>query len=437
MRSNKGIYRLHKFPDVCVHCLKPQTDGTSFTSIIFYHDELECTIEQKCDEFAGDPIERDDNGGICNFQPDKICEECLETLITFHQYQRQIECIRKFTCAIAQLLNGHQKPLENLYRDQGNYLINRLKSLDILQGSEDSGTLERLVEEITLYQQVKTLREETETTDAKTSDVYDDYEDAFEYENNDEYEDNGHPLGNTVHKISSVQSVPTPHDFQTQKERRKRRNSKNQLMDSEEENGANQLVCPYKDICKKIFSGETEKQRHMQEQHGSFECHICGNILPFYNLYQQHMESHAIARSLRLSYNSRKDNSPTTSNSNQSRSSDNDNQRKKFSCYQRQMENSDQSYICGSCFCVYQHERDFMNHKCKPPANQAEQVNVRQFSAKHTSAKSASQSMYAGHLGKNLARSKQPRYNQEFLHIEILSDANSSINDEQNLEMES
>ncbi|XP_053676141.1 zinc finger protein 646-like isoform X2 [Anopheles nili] len=195
-------------------------------------------------------------------------------------------------------------------------------------------------------------------------------------------------------------------------------------MDSGEEYGANQLACPYKDICKETFSDETKKQRHIQEQHVSFECHICGNILPFYNLYQQHMESHAIARSLRLSYNSRKDNNRTTSITNQSSSSDNDNQRKKFSCYQRQMENSDQSYICGSCFCVYQHERDFMNHKCKPSANQAEHVNVRKFSTKHTSAKSASQSMYAGHLGKNLATSKRPRYNPEFLDIEILPDAN-------------
>ncbi|XP_053676554.1 uncharacterized protein LOC128726753 [Anopheles nili] len=322
--SNTSIYRLKNFPDVCAHCLKPVNDENLFTSVYQYHDKLECTIEQKCDKLTGDLMGQKDRDNIHNHLPDKVCAECLESLITFHQYQRQLECIRKFCIAIAKLLNGNQEALDDLYRKQGVYLVNRLKRLEIYHGSEENASLGKLIEQVALHRQPSTCikSEEKSLCLGKYANenmlAMDNSDENFKCEKND-------ICWNTERETSVLHSDAMYKEkkkiIAKRKVEKKCTKLPNQNIKSDDENIKNGLACPYEDICTAIFYHEADKQKHVKHDHTSFECHTCGNVLAFYSLYQKHMESHAIARALLLSYNKRK-NMANTSGYNQNENVD-------------------------------------------------------------------------------------------------------------------
>uniref|UniRef100_A0A182SA35 ZAD domain-containing protein n=1 Tax=Anopheles maculatus TaxID=74869 RepID=A0A182SA35_9DIPT len=151
----KSIFFLQRYPNVCAFCLRIIQDPNFFVPVTHFHEELECTIEQKFDELTGDPMSQEDRSDVQHLLPDKVCNECVTRIIEFHQYQRQLECIKKFSTGIAHLLYGDEQPLENLYQDHGSYLVNILKHLDTAQGTRVNQSLEQLLEEVTSYGTVK------------------------------------------------------------------------------------------------------------------------------------------------------------------------------------------------------------------------------------------------------------------------------------------
>uniref|UniRef100_A0A4Y0BPB8 THAP-type domain-containing protein n=1 Tax=Anopheles funestus TaxID=62324 RepID=A0A4Y0BPB8_ANOFN len=263
-------YFLQRYPNVCAFCLRIIHDPNVFVPVTHYHDALECTIEQKFDEITGDPMNQEDRSDVQHLLPDKVCIECVTMVVKFHQYQRQLECIKKFSTGIAHLLYGNEQPLENLYRDQGPYLVNILKRLDAAQGTRINQSLEQLLEEVTSYGNIK--QSSTMSVQHATEDM-------------------------SLVLCSNTESVLTDSDKLILRDT-------DEVMIDKEKNKSQQLyTCPYMDICSDWFSTHSAFQHHIRDDHKTFSCHVCGFKIAFYDLFKKHMESHSIARALLLSHN--------------------------------------------------------------------------------------------------------------------------------------
>ncbi|XP_049298175.1 uncharacterized protein LOC125771524 [Anopheles funestus] len=267
-KCRKSIFFLQRYPNVCAFCLRIIHDPNVFVPVTHYHDALECTIEQKFDEITGDPMNQEDRSDVQHLLPDKVCIECVTMVVKFHQYQRQLECIKKFSTGIAHLLYGNEQPLENLYRDQGPYLVNILKRLDAAQGTRINQSLEQLLEEVTSYGNIK--QSSTISVQHSTDDM-------------------------SLVLCSNTENVLTDSDGLR---------ATDEVMIDKEKNKSQQLyTCPYMDICSDWFSTHSAFQHHIRDDHKTFSCHVCGFKIAFYDLFKKHMESHSIARALLLSHN--------------------------------------------------------------------------------------------------------------------------------------
>uniref|UniRef100_A0A182TIE7 Gamma-tubulin complex component 2 n=1 Tax=Anopheles melas TaxID=34690 RepID=A0A182TIE7_9DIPT len=346
----KSIYFLQRYPNVCAFCLRLMQDDSVFLPLGHFHDSLECTIEQKLDEITGDPMDQEDRSDVQNLLPDKVCEECLETLIKFHQYQRQLDCMKKFSTSIAHLLHGNPNPLENLYQDQGPYLVNVLRNLDIAQGKRINQSLEQVLEEVTSYGQDKqNLPIYAEgPADPRSFDQSSSTDDALS-ESMDTCDESA-ATGPAVYKTPvsarsgerTLEIYEVPHG-----------NSRKRLAEKNETQKLH--TCPYSTICQKWFLTEEAVQQHIREEHKSFDCHICGSKIAFYDLYQKHMESHTIARALLRSHNRTR----ALSESISSVISDESTQLE-----QKKRPKPTGNYVCGTCLGVFVDDQDFSSHRC-------------------------------------------------------------------------
>ncbi|XP_050074345.1 uncharacterized protein LOC126561987 [Anopheles maculipalpis] len=347
----KSIFFLQRFPNVCAFCLRIIQDPNFFIPVTHYQEELECTIEQKFDELTGDPMSQEDRSDVHHLLPDKVCNECVTMIVKFHQYQRQLECIKKFTTGIAHLLYGNGKPLETLYQDQGAYLVNMLKHLDTAQGTRVNQSLEQLLEEVTSYGSVKRNSLGATTTCKQIP------EDGMSIELCSS------PTGQTVLPniiYDGLQSVsPTPSSQSLQA------GGQGMIEDgTDDKNRSKQLyTCPYLYICKQWFISHAAMQQHVREEHKTFICHVCGFKIAFYDLYKKHMESHSIARALLLSHNKQSASLETECHDNlvaQAHQSTNTAQRPK-----RPKKNDvSGNYVCGVCLGVFVKDHEFSTHQC-------------------------------------------------------------------------
>ncbi|XP_035913808.1 uncharacterized protein LOC118512849 isoform X2 [Anopheles stephensi] len=340
----KSIFFLQRFPNVCAFCLRIIQDPNFFVPVTHFQDELECTIEQKFDELTGDPMSQEDRSEVQHLLPDKVCNECVTMIVKFHQYQRQLECIKKFSTGIAHLLYGNEQPLENLYQDQGSYLVNMLKHLDTAQGTRVNQSLEQLLEEVTSYGSVK--RSSAATAYRQIP------EDGMSIElcasNAEEelmFESEKEALPSATSPTPSLQSLPTAGT-----------RIKQEATAGKDKNKSKQLyTCPYMDICKQWFTSQAAMQQHVREVHKTFACHVCGFKIAFYDLYKKHMESHSIARALLLSHNKQ-----SAELEMEYRDSEDASQRPK-----RHKKNEAQgNYVCGGCLGVYANNLEFSGHQC-------------------------------------------------------------------------
>uniref|UniRef100_A0A182JPY9 THAP-type domain-containing protein n=1 Tax=Anopheles christyi TaxID=43041 RepID=A0A182JPY9_9DIPT len=344
----KSIYFLQRYPNVCALCLRIMDDDNMCMPVTHFHDSLECTIEQKLDEITGDPMNQEDRSDVQHLLPDKVCEGCLDTLIKYHQYQRQLDCMKKFSTGIAHLLYGNPKPLENLYQDQGAYLVDVLRNLDTAQSTQIKQSLEQVLEEVTSYGQDKhNLPMYADgPADPRSFDQSSSTDDALS-----DYEETGTGVAvSNRSQISSHSSQPSERVLEIYEV--PHGNSRKRLA---EKNTAKQLhICPYSNICKKWFLEEAAVQQHIREEHKSFDCHICGSKIAFYDLYQKHMESHTIARALLMSHNRKRAISETFSSM--------------LSDESRPDPKSAGNYVCGTCLGVFVDDKEFSSHRCSLPS---------------------------------------------------------------------
>uniref|UniRef100_A0A182NJT5 Gamma-tubulin complex component 2 n=1 Tax=Anopheles dirus TaxID=7168 RepID=A0A182NJT5_9DIPT len=334
--SKYSVVRLQRFPNVCAHCLKLVDDENLFTLVTQYHEELQCTIEQKYDELMGDPMNQEDRSDVQHLLPDKVCNACLKDLVKFHQYQRQLDCMRKFTTSIAQLLYGNREPLECLYQEQGSYLVGVLKKLDYLQGTLGDGSLEHLLEEVSSYRRAP---QEVTADDQHTPAV-------MVIQRTDSTE-NIYSVPGASDKTQSAQ------DFLLVQNRKR-----NVQLDSTEkcqEAVPPRIVCPYTEVCEEWFINEPALQYHIREDHKLFKCQTCGIALPFYDLYKKHVDSHAVARALLLKHTIQDyscDKCEAILRSEEALKS------------HKKSHAANGNYVCGSCLGVYFDEQDFNAHQC-------------------------------------------------------------------------
>uniref|UniRef100_A0A182PHG4 THAP-type domain-containing protein n=1 Tax=Anopheles epiroticus TaxID=199890 RepID=A0A182PHG4_9DIPT len=351
----KSMYFLQRYPNVCASCLRIMDDEGVFTPVSQFHDSLECTVEQKFDEITGDPMNQEDRSEVQNLLPDKVCENCLETLIKFHQYKRQLDCIKKFSTGIAHLMYGNPTPLENLYQDHGPFLVDTLRNLDMAQGTRINQSLELLLEEVTTYGQDKQNLpiyaegpagpqsfDRSSNTDDVLFETYDETEMGVRTASKPYKPSQSDQAGERTIEVYEV-----PHGNSRVKRAAMEKNKAKQLQ-----------TCPYTDICKKWFLNEATKQQHIKDEHKSFDCHVCGSKIAFYDLYQKHMESHSIARALLVSHNRKRAISESFNNAAAVQQSG------ELQSGQKLAQKGGGNYVCGSCLGVFTDDKEFSGHRC-------------------------------------------------------------------------
>uniref|UniRef100_A0A182J6E5 Uncharacterized protein n=1 Tax=Anopheles atroparvus TaxID=41427 RepID=A0A182J6E5_ANOAO len=84
--------------------------------------------------------------------PDQICKYCFDAIVTFHKFRRRLECVRKFSAGLAQLIQGNPVDLIELYTAEGAYLVQLMKSLNVCDEAETNITLEKLIEDLPSFE---------------------------------------------------------------------------------------------------------------------------------------------------------------------------------------------------------------------------------------------------------------------------------------------
>ncbi|XP_053665596.1 uncharacterized protein LOC128714741 [Anopheles marshallii] len=348
---DKPVYRLQKFPYLCMLCFKDIVEENLFSPFNSYHDDLECTLEQMYEEVTGDPMDQEERASINHLLPDKVCEDCMEALITCYQYQKQLKCLKKFATGMAYLIQGNKKPMQALYGEQDTYLVSLLQSLNICQGSEDKMTLSRLEQEVAMYRLVvphaNLEQDEVEQFIPSIPMVIDEqYDELIEEESVIDMDSISIPSVT----IESCRSI-SPQKL-TPARGRPRKGLKG--MDP---NGY--FVCPYPDVCKLWYRDETTLQNHVRSDHKFFKCRSCGAKIKFYDLYKKHVESHAIARALLLCHNQKGSNKESKCSTCQKAFQSEELLRRHETTH-----SGERNYVCGTCLGVYLTDQEYSKHRC-------------------------------------------------------------------------
>uniref|UniRef100_A0AAG5D9L3 C2H2-type domain-containing protein n=1 Tax=Anopheles atroparvus TaxID=41427 RepID=A0AAG5D9L3_ANOAO len=149
-------YRLQHFPAVCVHCLGSLSlSKTNHSSVHGYHAELESTVDLASLRLINDEkltLRSLNPSGHDRTLPDQICKYCFDAIVTFHKFRRRLECVRKFSAGLAQLIQGNPVDLIELYTAEGAYLVQLMKSLNVCDEAETNITLEKLIEDLPSFE---------------------------------------------------------------------------------------------------------------------------------------------------------------------------------------------------------------------------------------------------------------------------------------------
>uniref|UniRef100_A0A3F2YWL6 THAP-type domain-containing protein n=1 Tax=Anopheles epiroticus TaxID=199890 RepID=A0A3F2YWL6_9DIPT len=368
------VYRLNKFPNICAFCFKTIVDEAMFVSFSTYNEELRCTIGEKFDEITGERLERTERIALTHLLPDKTCKECLEVMVQFHQYQTQLQCLRKFSTGLARMIRGSKKSLKTLYDEQGAYLARVLKNLNICPGPEEKVTLERLEAEVMSYGRIQKCTMFVPPPKPAPK-VFKFHPVAVRQETvqiSDKAEEPNVSVEIPVPEPQTVEKSPTnQHQSPPEhKDNKALQPIKKAIARSRKAEGAETVkkrLCPYVAICKELFTDEHSLQQHIASRHTFFKCNTCGLKFKFYELYSKHIESHAVARALLLSHNRKGANKELQCNY----------CGKVFQSEQllqrhETTHSHDRNYVCDTCLGVFTDCVEFGRHKCSIAAVQVE-----------------------------------------------------------------
>uniref|UniRef100_A0A182NVN0 THAP-type domain-containing protein n=1 Tax=Anopheles dirus TaxID=7168 RepID=A0A182NVN0_9DIPT len=417
----KIVYRLQKFPKVCAFCLKEVDNENLFLPFSFYHHDLQCTIEEKFDEIADESsADQKDRGDVRHLLPNKICCECLDTLVKFHQFQKQLKCVRKFSTGVGKLFKGSRTNLEDQYKEEGAHLIRVLRKLNICEGSDDKITVERLAKEAANYRPVpNSVGLNRDQPKAKVLAQYLNRE-TFRTETVNDYEEPGSAEIEWNEIVMPAPKTRTTNDAIPLVTSRKYKTAR------KEQRGAKQWVCPYPDICKEWFLDEAALQQHVRVDHKTFKCRTCGAKFAFYDLYKRHIESHAIARALLATHNKN-----STAKEFECDCCDKKFRSEEVFLRHQNIHVGERNYVCGTCLAVYLDAKEFKYHKCSVPnADQpdtSDDTLAEHLYAKPTAAEHATETAELSTLTNNsdFSTGNQLPNDIEWLSIEILDVADS------------
>uniref|UniRef100_A0A6E8VMH8 THAP-type domain-containing protein n=1 Tax=Anopheles coluzzii TaxID=1518534 RepID=A0A6E8VMH8_ANOCL len=286
------VYRLHQFPNLCAFCFTACADNKQFFPLTQYHNELRCTIGEKFDEIAATATDKEERAALQHMLPEKVCKACLDALVSYHQYQRQLKCLRMFSTGMAQLRKGNRKPLQTLYAVEGDYLTNVLKNLNICPETEKVFNLyPETAQGVTLDMYVQEQKPEVAV--------------AFPpVQQHTKIKVNEAPAVEMVVEQATVDAAPSisasASGLLAQKLKRGRPRKR-------EPDGSwkETWCCPFVNVCNRWFADQASLKLHMATRHKYFKCDTCGLKVKFYDVFKKHLESHAVARALLLDHNSK------------------------------------------------------------------------------------------------------------------------------------
>lgn len=97
------------------------------------------------------------------YLPVEACESCLDEFELFYKYKRKLDLIQRFSCCLADVKCGNQRPLVELFDGEKQQLQVLFKDLDLCD-REDAG-VEELLQEFNEYDLASTICLKVETLD--------------------------------------------------------------------------------------------------------------------------------------------------------------------------------------------------------------------------------------------------------------------------------
>nr|XP_029725410.1 zinc finger protein 808-like [Aedes albopictus] len=151
------IFKLQSFPNVCRLCLQAKSSA-EVISLDSYFPATGCSLAEMLEEISIKiPFE------LACYLPVEICEGCLEVFEFVFKYKRKLDLIHRFSSALAEVKNGNQDVLVELFEKEKESLKILFKDLDLCD-REDVG-VEELLAEFDEYDIASTICVKVETVD--------------------------------------------------------------------------------------------------------------------------------------------------------------------------------------------------------------------------------------------------------------------------------
>ncbi|XP_062542650.1 zinc finger protein 668-like [Armigeres subalbatus] len=138
------IFKLECFPNVCRSCLQPKA-AEDMTDLKEHSEKHGSKLDDLLDEITF-PIPAD----LKHLVPNAICDMCSEKLDQFLTYRKRMNYVLKFAFGLALVKRGDTSTLEELFKDQKEYVLVLLQDLNIL-GIDEEIDLNDLLEEFPQY----------------------------------------------------------------------------------------------------------------------------------------------------------------------------------------------------------------------------------------------------------------------------------------------
>ncbi|XP_065082176.1 zinc finger protein 700-like [Ochlerotatus camptorhynchus] len=151
------IFKLKNFPNVCRLCLQPKSSA-EIISLDSYRPAFGSSISEMLEEVSLKvPFE------LACYLPVEACESCLDVFELFYKYKRKLDLIQRFSCCLADVKCGNQRPLVELFDGEKQQLQVLFKDLDLCD-REDAG-VEEMLKEFNEYDLASTICIKVETVD--------------------------------------------------------------------------------------------------------------------------------------------------------------------------------------------------------------------------------------------------------------------------------
>ncbi|XP_062542172.1 zinc finger protein 551-like [Armigeres subalbatus] len=152
------IFKLQRFPNVCRLCLQAKSSA-EMISLDSYRPAAGCSLAEMLEEISIKiPFE------LACYLPVELCESCLEEFEFVFKYKRKVDLIQRFSSALAEVNNGNQEVLVQMFDKEKESLRVLFKELDLCE--KEGAEAEELLAEFEEYDIASTIFIKVEGIDA-------------------------------------------------------------------------------------------------------------------------------------------------------------------------------------------------------------------------------------------------------------------------------